>query len=66
MSAFATERDRNLHMARVLLTQARTFRQREQARGGRGDFSQWLLNRAGNYRRAAMVPEHAVQGDLFA
>ena len=47
-AAFATERERQLHLARVYLTQARTFRLRGSA------FATTLLQWAGNARRRAL------------
>lgn len=70
MSAFATERERNLHDARVLLAQARHFRLR---RNGTSVFAFTLLEWAGNARRRAIPkqPEQVrhdlpIQGELFA
>ena len=67
MSAFATEREQNLHVARAYLAQARSFRLRGSS------FSFTLLEWAGNARRRAMLkqPEQVkhdlpVQGELFA
>jgi len=67
MSTFATERERDLHTARVYLAQARTFRLRG------SPFAATLLQWAGNGRRRAMLnqPEQVqhdlpIQGDLFA
>lgn len=67
MSAFANEREQNLHVARAYLAQARSFRLRGSS------FSFTLLEWAGNARRRAMLkqPEQVkhdlpVQGELFA
>lgn len=67
MSAFTTERERNLHLARAYLAQARSFRLRGST------FAVTLMEWAGNARRRAMLkhPEQVkhdlpIQGDLFA
>ena len=63
MSAFRSDRELNIHTARVLLAQARHFRLRGSA------FAFTLLEWAGNSRRRAMAPQQApagAQGDLFA
>ena len=54
----------SLHYARVLLTQARHFRQREQAAGWSGEYSAFLLNAAGRARREAMKPKQNEQWEL--
>jgi hypothetical protein len=58
MAAFATERERHLHLARVYLTQARTFRLRGST------FAFVLLEWAGNARRRALEP--VGQLEMFA
>ncbi len=67
MSAFANERERNLHVARAYLAQARSFRLRGST------FAFTLLEWAGNARRRAMLkqPEQVkhdlpIQHALFA
>ena len=67
MSAFANERERHLHIARVYLAQTRSFRLRGSA------FAFTLLEWAGNARRRAMLkpPEQVqhvlpIQQELFA
>lgn len=67
MSAFTTERERNLYQARVYLQQARAFRLRG------SPFAATMLEWAGNARRRAMLKpaeqvQHdlPIQGDLFA
>jgi len=51
----------SLHYAHGLLTQARHFRQREQAAGLSGEYSAFLLNAAGRARREAMKPKPGQQ-----
>ena len=67
MSAFANEREQNLHVARAYLAQARSFRLRGSS------FALTLLEWAGNARRRAMLkqPEQVrhvlpIQQELFA
>mgnify|MGYP006958833793 CR=1 FL=1 len=52
-----TDRDRDLHQARVYLQQSRATPHRA--------WSILLLEWAGNARRRAMSPAATVQGDLF-
>lgn len=62
----------DLHHARVLLAQARAFREREKRLGWSGSYSAWLLECVGRARREMLnqgkqvkraVP---IQSDLFA
>ena len=53
--ALPADRAMNLHTARVYLTQAAVFREREQRNGQRPSFSLVLLEWAGNQRRSAMA-----------
>lgn len=67
MSAFTSDRERGLHLARVYLAQARAFRLRG------SPFALTLLEWAGNARRRAMLKQAEqvnrvlpIQRELFA
>lgn len=63
----ATDRAFLLHYARVLIAQARHFREREQRLGWAGWYSASLLEGACKATRQAMaVKPAASQGELFA
>ena len=54
----------SVHYARVMVAQARHFRQREQDAGWNGSFSAFLLDAAGRARREAMKPKQNEQQEL--